>query len=147
MYQQLLVGCVLLIVLQVDFEGVAAMTGAQSATEAEKAVKSALYKGLDTTEIKDAVLALQIEHSEVCQWSGCSKPFLTPGDLFVSTNLRLSVELHLLIPITGASQHSRRQQAHPQSHQPLSLDWLHFYGTPSWGVHPAYVQACPKHAR
>ncbi|KAH0370774.1 hypothetical protein KCU65_g2330, partial [Aureobasidium melanogenum] len=67
---------------EVDFQRVAAMTGIQNATEAAKAVKSALYNGLNTTEIKNAVLALQLENSEVCQWSGCSKSFLTPGDLF-----------------------------------------------------------------
>ncbi|KAG9552776.1 hypothetical protein KCU77_g16868, partial [Aureobasidium melanogenum] len=67
---------------EVDFEQVAAKTGIQSAADAEEAVKSALYKGLDITEIKDAVLALQLANSEVCQWSDCSKTFLTPGDLF-----------------------------------------------------------------
>ncbi|KAH0349286.1 hypothetical protein KCU81_g2900, partial [Aureobasidium melanogenum] len=67
---------------EVDFERVAAMTGIQDANEAKTAVKSALYNGLNNTEIKDAVLKLQLENSEVCQWSGCSNPFLTPGDLF-----------------------------------------------------------------
>ncbi|KAG9552539.1 hypothetical protein KCU71_g14074, partial [Aureobasidium melanogenum] len=67
---------------EVDFAQVAAKTGIQTAADAEKAVKSALYKGLDTAEIKDAVLALQMANSQVCQWSNCSKTFLTPGDLF-----------------------------------------------------------------
>ncbi|KAG9753802.1 hypothetical protein KCU73_g5809, partial [Aureobasidium melanogenum] len=67
---------------EVDFAQVAAKTGIQSVADAEKAVKSALYKGLDIAEIRDAVLALQMANSEVCQWSDCSKTFLTPGDLF-----------------------------------------------------------------
>ncbi|KAH0376418.1 hypothetical protein KCU92_g9779, partial [Aureobasidium melanogenum] len=67
---------------EVDFAQVAAKTGIQTAADAEKAVKSALHKGLDTAEIKDAVLALQMANSQVCQWSNCSKTFLTPGDLF-----------------------------------------------------------------